>query len=848
MLLSERLRHGRIPPEEALELAVGIGRGLAKIHAMRRVHGGLCPFCIVINDDGVHLTDPPLSPVDRAAYQAPEEFSGRRPDARGDIFAFGALVYEIASGKRAFPGTGEELREAILKSPPPLFKPKSIIRAAMTGVISDCLAKDPELRRQRVHNATIELRMCRTIARTTELMLYRQSLPPGAERKMIGDAVPLPPAAARTAAPRSQTLTAAAPEVLPSADTVAAPPPRPEPQPEARSRPEPFFPPPPSFLRPAAAAGPSEGLMHFAGAFSRRAWLVIGALLLTASSVAAVVILRGRSPQPVLQFSVSQPENTSFPGMPAVSPDGRFLTFSALGQEGKRMLWLRPLDALHATMISGTEGATAPFWSPDSQYVAFFAGRSLKRVRISGGASPEAICPADAAPGGGAWNQDGTILFAPGLSDGFFRVAASGGRPVPVLKLDESKFERSDLWPQFLPDGNHFIFYLQTDLSETSGVYTGSLDSPAYTKLFNSQTNAVYSQGYLLYIDERNLMARQFDAGKLTSAEGAITLGNNIGALRSLSLAPISVSSTGVLVYQPVGKPMHQLVWMDRSGRQLAAVGEPSEYGPPRISPDGDRAAVAKADADGKIAHVWVADVNGGMIQIGNGAAHEGAPVWSTDGSKIAYFTQEGESYDLYQRAAVAGSKPELLFKNEMTKYPTDWSHDGKFLMFYQPGEGTRLDIWSYSMPEREAAPIVSTVYTEAFATLSRSGKWMAFQSDQSGRNEVYVQPFDGLSGGTKKQVQVSAGGGLPRWRGDGSELFYMTTDGRLMAVPLKESDGDIQAGTPQKLFQTRPLPKTWNLYDVSGDGQRFVISQPLEWTGSVPITVVTNWIGKLRE
>jgi Tol biopolymer transport system component len=590
-------------------------------------------------------------------------------------------------------------------------------------------------------------------------------------------------------------------------------------------------------------------MMQYAGAFSRRVWLMVGALLLTASSVAAVVILRGRSPQPVLQFSVSQPENTSFPGMPAVSPDGRYLTFSAIGQEGKRILWLRPLDALHATMIPGTEGATAPFWSPDSQYVAFFAGRSLKRVKISGGGSPETLCPAEAAPGGGAWNQDGTILFAPGLSDGFFRVAASGGRPVPVFKLDEGKSERSNLWPQFLPDGNHFIFYLQTDLSETSGVYTGSLDSAKYTKLFTSQTNAVYSQGYLLYVDERNLVARQFDAAKLAVGDGAITLGANIGALSSLSLAPISVSSTGVLVYQVVGKPMHQLVWMDRSGRQLAAVGEPSEYGPPRVSPDGDRAAVAKADPDGKVAHIWLADVNGGMTQIGKGTAHEGAPVWSGDGTRIAYFEQQGEeSYDFYQRDAIAGSKPELLYKSQAIKYPTDWSHDGKYLMFYQPGQGTRLDIWSYSLAAREAAPVLSTVYTEAFASLSRDGKWMAFQGDQSGRNEVYVQPFEGLTGGTKKLLQVSQGGGLPRWRADGSELFFMTTDGRLMAVPLKDHEGDLQAGPPQKLFQTRPLPKTWNLYDVSGDGQRFVISQPLEWTGSVPITVVTNWIGKLRE
>jgi Tol biopolymer transport system component len=852
-LLSERLRRP-LPPGEALKLAIGVARAIGRAHAKGRVHGGLCPFCIVITKDGtVTLTDPPSSPIDRAAYQAPEEFSGERPDARSDIFAFGAVVYEIASGKRAFPGTGAELKEVILTRAPLPFKHKSPVHTTMMGVITSCLEKNPELRRQRIQNAAIELRMCATVARTQEMLMYRRGLGPGTDPRLLG-AVPLPPGAARAASPRSQTITAAAPEVLASSDAAVAVAP-----PEISDPP----PAPPRMMAAGAKfPGWSEGwmwpppkltatdrLMHFANGLSRRAWLMIGALALTATSVAAVVILRGRAAQPVLQFSVAQPENTSFPGMPAVSPDGRYLTFSAVGQEGKRMLWLRPLDALHATMIPGTEGATAPFWAPDSQYIAFFAGRALKRVKISGGTSPETICPAESAPGGGAWNKDGTILFSPSLSDAFYRVPATGGKPIPVLKLDEGKFERGDLWPQFLPDGKHFVFYLQTDLTETSGVYAASLDGTEYKKLFASQTNAVYSSGYLLFINERNLMAQQFDPGKLEIIDTPSMLGSDIGALRSLSLAPISVSNTGVLVYQGVGKPVHQVVWLDRAGRQLAAVGEPSEYGPPRISPNGDRAVLAKIDPGGKSAHLWLADMNGGMTQLDNGPLHEGAPVWSPDGTRIAYFVrQSDQNYDLYQRVAQAGSKPELLYKSSAKTYPTDWSHDGKYLMFYKDEPGTRLDIWGFSMAEKRAAPIVNTVYTEAFATISPNGKWMAFQSDHSGRNEIYVQFFDGLIGGTRKMWQISSGGGLPRWRGDSAELFYMTSDGRVMAVSFRENNGEVQTGTPVKLFQTRPLPKTWNLYDVSSDGQRFVVTLPLEWTSSVPITVVTNWAEKLKE
>ena len=268
-------------------------------------------------------------------------------------------------------------------------------------------------------------------------------------------------------------------------------------------------------------------------------------LALAATSLAGVLFLKSKPSPPVLKFAVTQPENTSFPGMPSVSPDGRYLTFSAVGPEGKRMLWLRPLDALRATIIQGSEGASSPFWSPDSRQIAFFGGKDLKRVRITGG-TPEIICDADANPGGGAWNGDGTILFAPSLYGGLWRVASTGGKPAPMLNLDDAKQERADLWPQFLPDGRHFVFYQQTDDAETSGVYLGTLDSPQYKLLFFSQTNAVYSpesadstkSGYLLFINDRSLMAQPFNAGKQETTEAAFKLADDIGAVQQHGAGP----------------------------------------------------------------------------------------------------------------------------------------------------------------------------------------------------------------------------------------------------------------------------------------------------------------------
>jgi Tol biopolymer transport system component len=810
-LLSERLARGFVPQEEALRYAIEIGAALQKAHSRGLVHGALSPLCIALTAGGARILHATPSPEEIAAYRAPEQIRGEEPDERSDIFAYGALLYEIASGKRAFPRASAGLDQTILTESPGPLPDQSPMLAAIEAVIAGCLEKDPAHRRQRVQNAVIELKLAkRSLPRTGEDL----------RRTPVRALPPAPAAAANWPMPTAEHLAQQFTAARPSVAMVAA-----------------------------QGSATTHGLR-----FTRRFWVIGGALLaLAASSVAAALLLQQKPAPAVLKFAVTQPENTSYPGMPTVSPDGRYLTFSAVGPEGKRMLWLRPLDALHANVIQGSEGASAPFWSPDSQAIAFFGGRYLKKVKITGGA-PEDICPSEASPGGGSWNRDGTILFAPSLSDGLYRVAASGGKPRQVLKLDESKFERADLWPQFLPDGKHFVFYLQTDLTETSGVYLGSIDLPEYHRLFTSQTNAVYSAatpktGHLLYINERNLMAQQFNASSLETVQDPITLANDIGAVRSLALAPISVSATGVLVYQGVGQPTRQMVWMDRSGKQLAIAGTPGTWGPPRISPDGGRAVVAKTGTDGSTAHLWLLDSGGAAQQITDGPMHEGSPVWSPDGLRIAHFGKQGDAYDIFVRAAQPGSKAELLLKSASQKFPTDWSHDGKYITYSLEGAGTRLDIWGVSLGDRHAAPILDTVYAEAFATMSPDGRWFAYQSDESGRNEVLVQAFDGLNSGTKRRWTVSNGGGLPRWRSDSGELFYMTPDGRIMSVSIHlGSDGGVEAGQPQMLFQTRPIPKSWNLYDVSPDGQRFLLNIPLEWTSAAPITVVTNWIEKLKD
>jgi len=226
------------------------------------------------------------------------------------------------------------------------------------------------------------------------------------------------------------------------------------------------------------------------------------------------------------------------------------------------------------------------------------------------------------------------------------------------------------------------------------------------------------------------------------------------------------------------------------------------------------------------------------------------APVWSPDGSRIAYFNNLAGNYDLYISPAGDGTKLEPLLRTAEAKYPTDWSHDGKFLLFGVLTAGSKSDVWAMSLPDRKTGPLLDTIYSEGYAALSPDGKWMAFQTDETGRNQVYVQPFDGISRGTKRRyedISTDTGGGLPRWRADGRELFYMTNTGRMMSVKVSANPLEFEHDPPQALFQTRPVPNTWNLYDVSPDGQRFLVNLPLEWSGAAPITVMTNWTEKLK-
>lgn len=773
-LLCDRLARGTPPPAVALRYAIEIGTVLAQAHGRGLVHGALSPYSVILTPLGARVLQVPQQADPRdAPYRSPEQVRGEPADASSDVFAFGALLYQMLSGKPAFAGSGPELDRAILESIPASLLAREAISAAMEGVIAGCLQKDRSRRRQRMQNAVLELRLAARalpgIAAFKALRLKLQRPAPGRRR-------------------------------------------------------------------------------------SRLRWWIVGAALILAAAAVGVLgakLFLDPPERPLhVRFTVAPPANASYPSAPSVSPDGRYLTFSAVGPNGARVLWLRPLDSDNAEPIAGTEGGSEPFWSPDGQWIAFFAGQSLKKIHIPDGA-PQTICKTEATSAGGSWNREGTILFAPGISGGLFRVSADGGTPQIAQKPDAGASERAYLWPQFLPDGHHFLFFVLTEAQPTTGAYAGALDGSKPKRILTSATNAVYApvegKGRLLFLREDTLVSQPFDPAKLSLEGEAAEVAQRVSGALSLSLAPVSVSDNGVLVYQSLGDATRQLLWMDRSGKQIAEVRPSGEWGPVRISPDGKRAVAARIEPGQTQADIWLIDGAGTTSQLTNTPTHEGSPVWSPDGSRIVFFSNARGSYDLFVSPAAPNAKADLLFASSFLKYPTDWTRDGRYVLFGTIANGTKSDIWAYSIAEKRATPILQTVYAEGYAAVSPDGKWLAYQSDESDANQIYVQPFKPASSETQRRWQVSnAGGSLPRWRGDGKELFYMARAGALMAAPTAESGGDFQSGQPQVLFQTRPLPRTpYNLYDATPDGQRFLVNVPMEWSSSAPINVSMNWASK---
>ncbi len=517
--------------------------------------------------------------------------------------------------------------------------------------------------------------------------------------------------------------------------------------------------------------------------------------------------------------------------------------------EGVSRLWIYSFDLPKPVLLAGTEGARYPFWSPDGRSIGFFAQSKLKRIEASGGL-PATLCNAPLGFGG-AWSKLGAILFASEYAGtGLLQIPEAGGMATPVTSLDSSRAEMGHHHPRFLPDGRHFVFFAYNGQPEYRGIRVGSLDSPQSSFLLRSDARAEYSAaGYLLFMRGRKILAQKFDAEKLTLSGEPVSVTEQVHAELGPRSIYLSVFGDRLLLYQSGSNLNSQLVWLDRSGRQLATVGSAGEFHELQLSPDGAQVILERVDSQVENTDLWQLDLlRETLTRLTSNPATETTAIWSPDRSKIVFASNQAGFYGIYQKGVGSDDKEELLLKgDERVFLISDWSSDGKFIVYRKATEKSAGDIVVLPLfGDRQPQNILATPFNEQSGKVSPDGRWLAYRSDESGRQEIYVQPFQGPG----RKVMVSQGGGsFPRWRRDGKELYYVSMEDKLMAVPV-QSGANFSAGAPVKLFEVDSFGRRNNryLYDVSADGQKFLVIRPLEDASTRPLTVVQNWTELLKK
>jgi len=815
--LSARIEGQPVPVDEALEIALQIAAALEAAHEKGIVHRDLKPGNIKVTTDGkvkvldfglakalseedsgssVGSIDPSTSPtltglagtqagliLGTVGYMAPEQARGKTVDRRADVWAFGVILYEMLTGERLFKGeTVTDVIAALVTREPDWEKLPENTPVAMRRVLKRCLQKDPRKRLRDIGDAALEL-----------------SEGPEDDRPV-------------------STTSAAAP----------------------------------------ATSTRRVGLVGAAG-------IVLGLVL---AMTVRSFLTPSTTPDPPIWSSLTPLAEAEydFTSFLEISPDGRRVAFVATpaGEEAS-LLWVHDLGEERPRPLSGTEGAYQPFWSPDSLSIAYFAQRRLRRVSIDGGV-PQALADAGNAPRGGSWGADGTILFVPDWSEPVYRIPETGGTPEAVTEFNAERLELSHRWPHLLPDGNHFLYFVVSTYPELnpenpsevdkSGLYIGSLDGAESRLLQTARSRAVYTGGSLLFVDDGILMVRPFDLSTLSFTGEPVSITEkvtqSVDALWGGAL--FSVSHEGTLLFvrgAPERSTVGQLRWRDREGNEIGTVGEGHSYNNVRISHDGSRVAVSIGDPG----DIWVYDLQRDTsTRFTFDPGNDVNPIWSPDDERILFQSSRvipGQRFtpgNLFQRVS-SGLEPEehlSLLEFGPTLFPTDWSSDGKLVILDGLSPGTGADLMLYSFDDGILQNFLETEDTEQSSRFSPDGRWLAYESDESGRAEVYVRAFPGPGG--KWQVS-NDGGSLPTWRADGKELFYRDSNG-LVSVTV-ETEGGFRHDTPVHLFDLNVAVTSDNsyTYDATADGRRFLVLEPTEDDEGeeATTTLLQGWRGLLK-
>jgi Tol biopolymer transport system component len=610
-----------------------------------------------------------------------------------------------------------------------------------------------------------------------------------------------------------------------------------------------------------AALSPSVGSVSHKPSRAAR-WVALAAALGTVLVVAGLArsfLARDTPEFGTYRLSVLPPADSTFAGAAptsvlALSPDGRKVAFTATGSDGRRLLWLRMLDGASAQPVGGSEGASNPFWSPDSRFVGFMATGQIKKVDVNGG-TPLTVCD---APGGldGSWGQADTIVFSATISGRrvLWRVPAAGGAPTPATTLDTAAGDNRHTAPFFLPDGEHFLYLAigsrDGGPNDPRAVYVGSLRPDVSPReVLQGGSNAKYANGHLLFLRDQTLMAQRFDLNRLGLTGDAVPVADRIATTSaSGSVGAFSVSNNGLLAYLTAGEARSQLMWFDREGRRLATLGEPGSYDDVELSPGGTGVAVSVMDSVQRRRNIWVYEAARGVrTRLTFDPAEEWVSVWSPDTRQIV-FSRRRESFDLYKIGSSGGrGEEQVSFDMAHNEHPSSWSPDGRFLLFVRTlvAGSSQRELWVQPMDGGSATKLADAPFSTGPGQFSPDGRFVAYESNESGRLEVYVVPFPNAGG----KWQVSTGGGSwPRWR-NMREILYLGADRQLIATSVTTSGTTLEVGRAHALFQ---LPAAVEAdrryqYDVADDSQRVLINVQIQGASSL-MTVLVNWPALIPE
>lgn len=790
--LERRLKRGPLPPKELVPIACDIADGLERAHRAGIVHRDLKPGNVMLTKGGAKLLDfglaksggngsvpssasapllsaamtvdsstPQQSPLTQQGtlvgtiqYMSPEQIKGLEADNRSDIFAFGAMLYEMTTGKRPFEGKSQiKVASAILEDePPPVSAVLKTAPPALERLVHTCLAKNPDDRFQSALDVKHEL------------------------------------------------------------NWISAEP-----------------------------AGTASGRAKHAP------WMTYGSLAALAMIAVFLLFMRlSQTAPPALHFTAASPLSAR---SIAAAPDGRTVAFVAYREDTHHVgLFLYEIGASDAKPLAGTDGASFPFWQPEGRALGFFANGKLKRFDFDS-SSVRTLC--DAPNGrGGTWSKSGVILFTPigTLNGGIMSVSDDGGNPVKFNYPSTTGDENTYRWPVFLPDGKHYLFLGASIAGEAglNALYISSTDKPS-EKRFITKTiyNGDYADGYIFFVRDGTIQAQKIDLASYQLTGSVLRIFDRVKLEPRIMYAAFSASRNAVLAQEEGQISLSRLVWYDRSGKELPGPGPADTYANLAVSSDEKSIATDKTDATNQNTDVFVYDrTRASFRRLTFDSAIDAVPVWSPDRSRIAFTSSRGHSFGIYVKP-VDGLQTErqLALPDGVDSLPADWSRDGNNLLYLAPP-----DLWVYSFADGKAREFLKATAFLKNAQFSPDDKWVAYASNESGRWEVYVTSFPDARG--KWQVSTD-GGEQPRWRGDGKEIYYLSSDAKLMAVSV-DTNNRFESGTPATLFQANPREQLATteqvIYDVSRDGQRFLVNTKYDNGSAHPLSVILNWQTEMKK